>query len=65
MRNFRNIFKIVTYFLAETKTEEIKISGEHIGFEWLPYEAALGKLTFKNAKDILKKANDYLSEKGI
>jgi 8-oxo-dGTP pyrophosphatase MutT (NUDIX family) len=56
----KNIFKIVTFLLAETKTKEVKISWEHIGFKWLPYEEALGQLTFKNAKEILKKANDFL-----
>lgn len=59
----RNIFKIVTFFLAETKTKEVKISWEHIGFKWLPYEEALGQVTFKNAKEILKKANDCLKLK--
>jgi len=59
----KNIFKIVTFFLAETKTKTVKVSFEHIGFKWLPYEEAIEKLTFKNAKDILKKANDYLNSK--
>ncbi|OIO45197.1 MAG: hypothetical protein AUJ24_00785, partial [Parcubacteria group bacterium CG1_02_36_42] len=46
----KNIFKIVTFFLAETKTKTVKVSFEHIGFKWLPYEEAIEKLTFKNAK---------------
>ncbi|PIW92064.1 MAG: diadenosine tetraphosphate hydrolase [Candidatus Nealsonbacteria bacterium CG_4_9_14_0_2_um_filter_37_38] len=61
----RNIFKIVTFFLAETKTKEVKISWEHTGFEWLPYEEALEQLTFKNAKEILKKANEFISRESI
>ncbi len=61
----KNIFKIVVFLLAETKTKEVKISFEHIGYEWLPYEEALGRLTFKNAKEVLKKANSYLFKKGI
>jgi len=60
-----NIFKIVTFFLAETKTKKVKISFEHIGFQWLPYQEALEQLNFKNAKEILKKANDFLSRKGL
>jgi len=56
----KNIFKIVTFFLAETETAEVKISSEHMGFKWLPYEEALKQLNFKNAKVILKKANDFL-----
>ena len=56
----KNIFKIVTFFLAETKTKKVKISWEHIGYKWLPHEEALEQLTFKNAKEILKKANHFL-----
>ena len=56
----KNILKFVTYFLAETKTEKVKISSEHMGYQWLPYEEAMEQLTFKNAKAILKKADDYL-----
>ncbi len=59
----KTIFKIVTFLLAETKTKEVKISEEHIDYKWLPYEKALGQLAFKNAKEILKKANDYLNSK--
>jgi len=59
----KNIFKIVTFLLAETKTKKVKISPEHIGYKWLPFEEALSQLSFKNAREILKKANDYLKLK--
>ena len=59
-----NILKFVTFYLAETKEKDIKVSFEHLGFEWLSYEKAIEKLTFQNAKKILKKANKFLSEKG-
>ena len=59
----KNIFKIVTFYLAETKNKNVKISFEHIGYQWLPYEKAIKKLTFENTKEILKKANDYLNSK--
>ena len=61
----KNILKFVTFYLAETKEKDIKVSFEHLGFEWLSYEKAIEKLTFQNAKKILKKANELLSEKGI
>ncbi|PIR72319.1 MAG: diadenosine tetraphosphate hydrolase [Candidatus Nealsonbacteria bacterium CG10_big_fil_rev_8_21_14_0_10_36_24] len=57
------IFKTVTFYLAQTQTKEVKISFEHKGFKWLRYEEALKQLTFKNAKEILKKANDRLISK--
>lgn len=56
-----NIFKKVTYYLAETKTEEIKISSEHIGYEWLGYEKALERITYRGPKRVLKKAKKHLN----
>lgn len=56
------IFKTVVFFLAETKTSEVKISFEHIGYVWLEYEKAIKRATYKNAKEILKKANQFIIE---
>jgi len=58
----KTVFKTVSYLLAETKTKEINLSFEHLNYKWLPYEKAIGQLTFKNAKEILKKANDFLAK---
>jgi len=54
------IKKEVVFYLAKSKTKTVKISHEHIGYKWLPYDEALNQLTFKNAKDILKKADKFL-----
>ena len=59
------IFKEVIYFLAKTKTKKIKISFEHLNYQWLPYKKALEVLSFENAKEILKKANQFLQKKGF
>lgn len=59
----KNILKFVSFFLAETKTREVKLSKEHIGSDWLPFKESLERLAFKNAKEILKKANKFLSQK--
>ena len=60
------VFKIVIFFLAQTETEEVKISFEHKGFKWLQYNEAFKQLTFKNSKRILEEANDHLvSKKGL
>lgn len=56
----KTIFKTVVFYLAEVKNEIVKISFEHTGYKWLPYQEVLKQLTFKNAKRILKKANDFL-----
>ena len=54
--------KEVIFFLAKAKKEKVKLSFEHIGFEWLSYEKAVERLTYKNAKEILEKANGFLSK---
>ena len=59
------VYKEVIFFLIETGTRNVELSFEHIGFEWLPYERAMEKLTFKNARDVLQKANEFLKTQGI
>ena len=59
------IFKLVVFYLAQTNTKEVNISEEHTGFVWLPYQEASKKLTFKNAKNLLKKANELISAKSV
>jgi len=54
--------KEVVFFIARTEEKEVKISFEHIGFEWLAYREALERLTFKNSKSILEKAEKFLNE---
>lgn len=52
--------KVVIYFLAETATRDVTLSHEHCGYLWLPYEETLERLTFKNARDLLTKAEGLL-----
>ena len=59
-REGKTIYKTVTYFLAKSFSKNITISWEHKGYEWLPYEKALDKITFQNAREILKAAKSYL-----
>lgn len=61
----KTVFKIVTFYLIEVKEKEVNISFEHIGYQWLVYNEAQKELNFKNAKNILQKANDFLSGKGV
>lgn len=61
-RERTTITKEVEFLLAETKSENVKLSFEHTGFEWLEYEGAYRRTTFRNSKDILKKAESVLTE---
>ncbi|MBC8482683.1 MAG: NUDIX domain-containing protein [Thaumarchaeota archaeon] len=63
--NFRfkkeDIHKKVIFFLAKTNEKNIKLSHEHNDYLWLEYNDALKKTTFENAKNVLTKANEFLS----
>jgi bis(5'-nucleosidyl)-tetraphosphatase len=56
----RTVRKDVVFYLLETKTEAVRLSREHVGFEWLAYDRAMERLTYKNAKDTLQKAQEFL-----
>jgi 8-oxo-dGTP pyrophosphatase MutT (NUDIX family) len=62
--NFRfkneDIHKKVIFFLAKTNERKISLSHEHNDFVWLEYDDALKKTTFRNAKNVLSKANEFL-----
>ena len=59
-----NIHKKVIFFLAKTNEKNIKLSHEHNDYLWLEYNDALKKTTFENAKNVLTKANEFLSNTG-
>ncbi len=52
--------KEVIFFLARTTQKNIVISFEHQGSVWLAYEEAFQKVTYPQAKNVLKKAEEYL-----
>ncbi len=55
--------KEVVLFLAESKSNKVKISHEHIGYIWLPAKQALKRITFDNSKKAFKDALDFLEIK--
>ena len=56
------VYKEVIFFLAQSATDEVVLSKEHIGYAWLNYEHALKKLTFNNAKELLEKVDKFLGK---
>jgi bis(5'-nucleosidyl)-tetraphosphatase len=53
--------KRVIFFLAQSKESKITISFEHSGYDWLSFEQAQRRLTFDNARNVLREANSWLS----
>lgn len=54
--------KEVIFFLAKTNTKQVELSYEHLDYVWLDFNNALNKITYENAKNILRKAKNYLEK---
>ena len=61
----RLVEKEVVLFLARTRTRQVTLSHEHIGFAWRKFDDALEQLTFRNAKNLLSAAKDYLRQHSL
>jgi bis(5'-nucleosidyl)-tetraphosphatase len=55
------IKKRVIFFLGETDVAEVVLSHEHVGAIFLDYESAMKRLSYSTARDVLRKANEFLS----
>ncbi len=64
-RQGSTVYKEVVFFLMESPGTKITLSFEHIGYAWLTYQVAMEKLTFKNARDVLQKAHEFLLRQGL
>jgi bis(5'-nucleosidyl)-tetraphosphatase len=56
--------KTVLFFLASTDTADVKLSHEHVGYEWLPAEDALKRVKYPTAKQVFRSASAFLSRQG-
>jgi bis(5'-nucleosidyl)-tetraphosphatase len=59
------VSKRVYFFIGQAKTKEVSLSDEHIGYAWLSFEHAEKKLTYDNAKEVLKKAHEFLTQRKL
>ena len=55
----QKIHKYVNCYLIRSYTRDVKISYEHEDYVWLPFHKALKRLTYNNAKRLLKKADGF------
>jgi len=55
-----NIKKEVTYFLGETNVDDIKVSKEHDGYEWLTKEEVFSKIKYENIRRLVEDAEKFI-----
>jgi 8-oxo-dGTP pyrophosphatase MutT (NUDIX family) len=52
--------KEVVFFLGRAAGEKVRLSEEHCNSAYLPFEEALKRLTFANAREVLRAAEQFL-----
>lgn len=53
--------KTVTFFVGQAASNNVVLSHEHTDFKWLPYERAAEQVTHTNARQVLRKADSFLT----
>ena len=53
------IGKEVVFFLATTKESKVTLSHEHIDYSWLDFDSAFSRLTYDNARQVLRNAIEF------
>lgn len=62
----QTVLKFVTYFLARSKSKDVKVSFEHEGYEWLTFNEIIDKLKKrKESQRMLERANDFIMKHKI
>ncbi len=53
------IEKEVVFFIAFTKESNVTLSHEHIDYSWLDFDSAFSRLTYDNARQVLRNAIEF------
>ena len=56
------ISKSVKFFLEKTDEKRIKISDEHMGYEWLDYDGIMEKVKYKDIKVLMPRVFEYIGK---
>lgn len=52
--------KSVVFFLGRVESNAVQLSEEHVGYEWLAFDAALERVNYASAKEVLRAAAEFL-----
>jgi 8-oxo-dGTP pyrophosphatase MutT (NUDIX family) len=52
--------KTVVFFIGEVESEEVKISHEHVGFEWVKGDEGLARVKYPTAKEVMRAVLNHI-----
>lgn len=58
------VHKVVIFYLARSKSMDVRLSWEHKGYAWLPYDQAIRRVTYRNSREVLQAAEEFLRKRG-
>lgn len=53
--------KEVIFYLAKTDSEDVRLSDEHVGYAFLPFDQAIARVTYPTARQVLRDADAHLN----
>ena len=59
-RYFLKAHKKVFYFVGQAQSTNVQVSSEHDDFGWFSLNDALARVQFKDAREVLKKAGEFV-----
>lgn len=59
-RGHEKVLKRDKFFLGEAKTARVRISKEHIGYEWLDYDGFVERVKYKDMEHLAPRVFDYI-----
>ncbi len=62
-RNGGRIAKGVKFFLAEVSSSRVRISHEHLSYDWCSYETAVKRLKYKDIVQLMPRVIEYIRRK--
>lgn len=62
-RKGQKVFKVVIFYLAETRNPRVRISKEHQGYAWFTLREGMGMLKkYHDSQRVLEQANQFLGK---
>jgi len=59
------IFKRAVFYVASAKNGKVVISDEHDDYKWVGFEDAIRMMRHENAKELFRKAHDFILKAGL
>jgi len=59
------VHKVVIFYLARSRSMDVRLSWEHKGYVWLPYDQAIRRVTYRNSREVLQAAEEFLRKRGV